>query len=148
VGGGGVILVDLEEAATWVLEGIAKIATWAFATIAYSSATASGYVQDSTALRLADQSPPDGQYMYWEAVRIDKKVYIGKGISLEVARLRVACELDVMCINEAAARLLLTEYDFIIGPEKDRGKETNSNYFWHFHLSRSSKNHIWYYEGV
>lgn len=87
---------------------------------------------------------PTSQYQYREAYRDTKsnQVVVGRGLSYPEARLRVAAQLDIMCINQKAAIGLVKFYPSAIGPERDRNKP---EYYYHYHLSPDRKSHIWYY---
>ena len=140
--GGGILLAAWKTAEA-ALKVTAKAAAWATAT-AVAACT-----QDTTLLQVAGESPPDGQYMYWEAYRIGGNVYVGKGLSTWNAAIRVELELDVMCSNQDAALLLIriNGYKHFVGPEIDKGRENESNYYYHYHAMRDSDAHIWYYGG-
>ena len=145
--GGGGIPINLEKAATGITSAASKILVWTFEAVNFSAAASGTYVQDTTGLQKAKKTPPDGQYQYWEAYRIDGNVYVGRGLSLWNALIRVEMELDVMCINRDAAFLLIRINGYIhhVGPEIDKGRENDENYYYHYHALRDSSAHIWYY---
>ena len=109
----------------------------------YFYAAASAYSNDSVVWKQATDEPPDGQYQYWEAYRDKNTVYVGRGLSIIDASFRVAMGLDIMCVNQDAARWLLNinRYRNAVGPEAHRGGYS------HYHPHRHTHTHIWYYGG-
>lgn len=145
-GGGGSIVLLLPYAVKAISSVIKTTLAASYSVITYYATSTGVLAQSGTAPQLADQNPPDGQYQYWEAFWIEKKVYVGKGLSIWEAALRVAFGQNVMCANQDAARWLIkvNHYRNAVGPEVGRG----DGFFWHYHPHRETHVHIWFYGGV
>ena len=82
-------------------------------------------------------------YQYWEAYLIDGNVYVGRGLDIVEASVRVSCGLNIMCANEGAARWLL----ILNGYWNHTAAEIHGSegYYFHYHPHRNAKKHIWFY---
>ena len=141
---GGGTVTNAEEIGTWILDNITEITAGTLTAIVCSSASASSNIEDSSVPQLAERTAPDGQYQYWEAFLIKKEVYLGKGLSITEASIRVSLGFNVMCANQDAARWLVVINGYVnaVGPEIH-----GDGYYWHYHPHRNTHTHIWFFGG-
>ena len=117
--------------------------TFSFSLPSFSSSNTSAASKADAAIRSAISN--NKYTKYWEAKRTNGYVVLGRPLTFRDAMQRVKGGSDVFASSHAnALTLAYSITSSPIGPEIDQGKLFSAGYYYHYHINRQKKVHIFF----
>ena len=117
--------------------------TFSFSLPSFSSSNTSAASKADAAIRSAISN--NKYTKYWEAKRTNGYVVLGRPLTFRDAMQRVKGGSDVFASSHAnALTLAYSITSSPIGPEIDQGKLFSAGYYYHYHINRQKKAHIFF----